>query len=207
MRGVCIFILSCIVFSCMNLTEPVEFGVELDYFPIGFVDHFPSEVPIIYFTSVSENITYSHPYVWLKTEYSDAEIRQLTSKLDSIAVAIYSNDTCLLTIDKHIEYSNWRKYNKTSKSSKYILEEQDSCYENKIPIPKFYVSGWYDDTTKPTGLSNYKYYVLAGERGQFLELDKLPNAMYSPKNWPHGISRGVAINEDSGETIYWADIW
>ena len=50
-------------------------------------------------------------------------------------------------------------------------------------------------------------YVLESEKGIFMIPEKLPNGVYTPKGWEHGYSKGVAINNETGAVIYWADIW
>jgi hypothetical protein len=190
-----------------NRNIELEFPDEINYFDREFVSFFPKEIPESYSKIiVSKDRNYSHPFVWLKIRKSKEELSMLVSELKSTALDIYSTeDTCLLVIDKHLDRTNWFKIGKIEKKNLDFVYNE--CCLDKLPVPNFYEDGWEETDKGLTGLVGYDMYVIDAQPGVFMDSTKLPNGKFTPQGWKHGFSKGVAINEEEGKIIYWADIW
>lgn len=131
----------------------------------------------------------------------------LTS-LNQHNVAKYdSGDSCLLVVDRHLNATNWWKFDKKAFRYKQFEYRVKQCYDRKLPVPNFYREEFRETDNNSTGLLEYTLYVLDAQVGLFMKSDKLPNPIYTPPGWPHGYSKGVALNHSTKEVIYWADIW
>lgn len=181
----------------------------LAYFPKDFTSHFPNEVPYSFSQHVvSQNLSNSHPYVWLKYNLGRNEMDSILTKLKDDAIAIYqSDDPCLLVIDKHLNKENWRNFDKTVRKPKVVAYNEKSCQQKKLPVPNFYEESWEEDEGNLTGIVGYEMFVLSAKSGVFMDSTKLPNGLYTPEGWKHGVSKGVAVNRGSETIIFWADIW
>jgi len=132
----------------------------------------------------------------------------IQNAVEQKAIGSYSSeDSCLVVVDKHLNEDNWFKIKKDVRNPKPISYEDKECHEGKLPVPNFYGEWWSETEETLTKLKGYQLYVLEAESGKFMDEEKLPNGMYTPKGWEHGYSKGVAINKETGTVIFWADIW
>ncbi|MBN3584562.1 hypothetical protein JYB64_19380 [Algoriphagus aestuarii] len=208
MKNTCIVLLSFMLLSCGRKID-LKFPKEIDYFNESFVNFFPEKVPLSYSKLiVSQDITHSHPYVWLKFYEGKEEISKLTLELEKNAIATYvSEDTCILSIDKHLNSQNWFRFDKNSRTKTEKDFSFNPCSKSNFPVPNFFEEGWGSSDNGLIGLEGYILYVIDAKSGLFMDSTKLPNGRYTPEGWKHGYSKGVAINSKLGVVIYWADIW
>ena len=203
-------LISLLVFGCLNMKKELKFEPEMiSYFDPSFIDHFPDEVPLAYHqTSVSHDISHSHPHVRLKYFAQDSEYDSIKEYLSEISLAIYnSDDTCLIVLDQHLNEDNWYNFEKTSRVPKKIPYPNKDCLEGKLPVPKIYETDWRDSENTSTGLNGYKLYVIEAKSGLYLEKEKLPNGLYTPTGWEHGISKGIALKEEDNSILFWTEVW
>ncbi|MBB6611742.1 hypothetical protein H7F15_11890 [Pontibacter sp. Tf4] len=201
--------------SCSSQNKRIEeanaeYRRDIEKFGAGFVTHFPKKLYTSDFTTlVSENITESHPKVWLKYSPSQEHIDSLVAKLSIEAKAIYeSNDSCLLIIDKHLTEDNWIDYDKASQYLPNLYGNERECTTSKLPVPKFWNEYFVERKASALGLApGYKLYIVDAQKGKFLSNDSIPNGKLTPSEWEHGFTKGVAINKQSGILIYWFDTW
>ncbi len=207
-KRIAIIFILLLLSSCNFDEKQLNFPKEITYFEDDFVSHFPSKVPIEYSQLVvSQNLSNSHPYVWLKYYINQSHLDSTLIALEREAIEIYSSeDSCLLVIDRHLNESNWIDVDKMARMPKIIKIANDPCFIGKLPVPNFYKSTWRETET-PTGLTDYTLFILDAKSGIFMDKNKLPNGLYTPEDWEHGYTKGVALNKSSGAIIYWADIW
>ncbi|WKK86787.1 hypothetical protein [Marivirga arenosa] len=204
-----LILLVLILNGCSFGERELIFGTAINYFHKDFISHFPKTVPIEFSLNViSQNTTNSHPHVWLKYYKSENELDLLKDSIENVAVAKYqTSDSCLLVIDKHLNKSNWYKIDKSKRIPKKIDYNDKPCHHNKYPVPNFYSTDWSETNSNPTRLKGYDLYVLEAKPGIYMDSTKLPNGLYTPKDWKHGYSKGIAINDETSAIIFWADIW
>jgi hypothetical protein len=197
-----------IIISC-NSERSLNFGEKINYFGVELINHFPDKIRhkgSVH--AISQDITTSHPYVWLKYFPESKKLDSIQNSVKSTAIAVYdSEDNCLIVIDKHLTADNWYIYDKKIRNPKKIEYNEQDCNGEKYPVPNFYEEWIYETNKTLTKLEGYKLYVLEASKGLHMNPEKLPNGLYTPKGWEHGYSKGVAINRDKGSVIYWADIW
>ncbi|MCH7403892.1 hypothetical protein ACFOUP_08785 [Belliella kenyensis] len=208
MKKIRYIIIVLILLSCSSERE-LNFEEEIDYFEEGFIDHFPKKIKFLgSLHSISQNISNSHPHVWLKFFPDKGKLDSVENAVKLKAIGKYfSEDTCLVVIDKHLNSKNWYKIDKTQRYPKKIEYGDHDCHKEKYPVPNFFDDWWMDTDQNMTKLKGYTMYVLEAKKGVYMNPKKLPNGLYTPSGWEHGISKGVAINKEKGAVIYWADIW
>jgi hypothetical protein len=208
MKGLMSILILLIISSC-NDKRSLNFGEDINYFDDGFIDHFPKKIRYRNsYQAISQNISISHPYVWLKYYPDQTELDSIKNSAKAISIAVYdSEDICLVVIDKHLTSQNWIKYDKKIRNPKKLEVRELNCQEGKYPVPNFFKEWICETNLTLTKLEGYKMYVLESEKGIYMNPEKLPNGVYTPKGWEHGYSKGVAINNETGAVIYWADIW
>ncbi|MFD2033699.1 hypothetical protein ACFSKL_02795 [Belliella marina] len=189
--------------------KEVKFEEGLNYFDDTFIDHFPVKIKHIgSVQAVSQNISNAHPHVWLKYYPGKIRLDSIESSAELRAIGKYSSDdTCLIVIDKHLTSKNWYKIDKKIRNPKLIEYGDLDCHKGKFPVPNFYGEWWAETEKTLTKLEGYTMYVLEAKKGIHMDPKKLPNGLYTPLGWEHGISKGIAINKKTGAVIYWADIW
>ena len=188
----------------------MEFQKGIKTFDSKFTDHFPREIRSNKSSySISEDISYSHPGIWLKINMDDDSLHNMVDYLTQNAIAKYSPfDTCLLIIDQHLTEKNQLNYNKENEPGRIVAIRDKPCQRNKYPIPNFWRGIFKETNETSVGLEkDYTLFVLESEKGMFMDKDKLPNGKYTPKGWEHGYSKGIAININTETIIYWFDIW
>ncbi len=208
MRISTIIIISIIITSCDLRYQRIEYPDGIEYFNPEFYSHFPIQVPTAYSKiKVSLNTYKSHPFIWLLYYDSQSHIDSLEIKLDASYSSFNSDDSCLLVIDKHLNPDNWRSFDKHARVPRKYNYLLPNCSKLSPPIPKFYEESWYETNNTLVGLDGWVLYVLDSKPGIFMEEDKLPNGLFTPLNWEHGYSKGIALNTEKNAVIYWADIW
>tara|TARA_Y100001949_G_C15943886_1_gene311474 strand:- start:549 stop:1187 length:639 start_codon:yes stop_codon:yes gene_type:complete len=204
----CFVLCSIAFFSCEQKYKNLEFPEEIDYFKPELYSHFPKRIPTLYSQLVvSQDLSGAHPHIWLL--YYD-----VSERLDSIqhnllrnTSRFHSNDSCLLVIDQHLNPTNKVKFDKMARVPRKYKYRLPNCNKLSPPIPKFYSENWYQNDNSKIGLDGWNLYVIESDSGIFMNEDKLPNGLYTPPNWKHGYSKGIAVNEKDNAIIYWADIW
>ncbi|MCL6260754.1 hypothetical protein M3O96_16755 [Aquiflexum sp. TKW24L] len=97
MKGLMFIVVLIIISSCNN-KRSLNFGEEINYFDDGFIDHFPKKIRYRNsFQAVSQNISISHPYVWLKYHPDQTELDSIKNSAKALSIAVYnSEDSCLV---------------------------------------------------------------------------------------------------------------
>ncbi len=54
---------------------------------------------------------------------------------------------------------------------------------------------------------SYRLYVLGAKSGKYIHENLLMEEGHMPEEWEHGYSKGVAINKEKREAIYWIEVW
>lgn len=188
----------------------IEYQNELKLFDSKFTNHFPKEIESNNTSySTSHDISISHPGIWLKTIVDEDNFDTLLNYLQKKSIAKYSTvDTCLLIVDQHLTEKNHLDYDKNLRNSQTVDIPDKPCHKDKHPIPNFWRSFFHETNDTQVGLEKtYSLFVLESEKGMFMDVEKLPNGKYTPKDWEHGYTKGVAMDKDSRTVIYWFDIW
>ena len=77
--------------------------------------------------------------------------------------------------------------------------------KNKLPIPNFWPMKF--DSESITRLpEKFKIYIFEAKQ-KILNRDLMTHKDYMPDKWKHGYSKGVAINDETYEIIYWFVLW
>lgn len=182
----------------------------LKKFESTFVDHFPKDVNSVNSTlHVSEDISTSHPGIWLKTEIDRKYADTLLNFLKAKSIASYSpSDSCLLVVDSHLTEDNWLKYDKTERNGREVKIVNKDCHKEMFPVPKFWSGRRFETKDTKAGIENtYRLFVLDSKPGQFRNSDSLPNGKYTYQGWEHGYSKGIAVDREREQVIFWFDIW
>ncbi|MEQ9220299.1 MAG: hypothetical protein RLO17_19760 [Cyclobacteriaceae bacterium] len=209
MRTLSIFLLLLVLISCELQYKELQYPQEVDFFDSNFYQHFPTKVPSAYSQlTVSQNLSNSHPHIWLLYYDSDEHLDSLETALNSNFEAYLSEDTCLTVIEEHLNPNNLMDYDKSKYKPKIYKYKSINCHETSPPIPRFYSDSWFQTNSTKTGLNpGWKLYVIEADTGTFMKDEKLPNGFNTPNGFKHGISKGIALNRETNAIIYWADVW
>jgi hypothetical protein len=195
-------------YSDPGFTMAYEDG--LKNFESAFVDHFPKDFNSENSTlHLSDDINTSHPGIWLKTEIESSYADTLLNFLQAKSIASYSpSDSCLLVVDSHLTEDNWLTYDKTERNGREARIINKDCHKGVLPVPKFWTGGLFETKDTKVGIKNtYRLFVLDSKSGPFRNLDSLPNGKYTYQGWDHGYTKGIALDRDREQVIFWFDIW
>lgn len=195
--------------SCELRYKEIQYPKEVQYFDSSFYQHFPTRVPNAYSQlTVSQNLSNSHPHIWLLCYDSDEHLDSLDRALKSKYKSYLSEDSCLTVIEEHLNPKNWTEYDKSKYKPRIYEYRPPNCETGTPPMPKFYKDNWYQTNTTKIGLNpGWVLFVIEADSGIFMDRDKLPNGVNTPIEYEHGISKGIALNNEKNAIIYWADVW
>jgi len=194
------------VFSCeMNRYSPFYSNLLRSY-PREFVNHFPYKIYdgiVNYSTGTEFDVT----GLFLLQKDSSKSFYVLQDSLKKIAIANYSaQDTCLFVVNKFTNEQNLTKEKKVESEeiSKYFQKE---CLKEKLPIANFWGIYHENINTSPQLPKDFNIYVLDAKKGLYWDKKHISKGKYMPDFWKHGFSKGIALNENTHEIIYWFVLW
>jgi len=210
MKYIFVFILSVLftLISCYNYNDSYsQIDRALRNFDSDLVSHFPKRTTNILLSSsltvIADTNSKDKFGVWARVRYriSDrTDINSLINMYSSSAIKeCYHNDSCNLLLPSKALF-----YDSIGKSQ--VLPCSNS--EDIIPVPLF------EAELQDLNLENLKYlpknytlYVLGAKTGKYVHENLLMEEGHMPEGWEHGYTKGVAINKEKREAIYWIEIW
>jgi len=195
--------------SCYDYNDPYsQIEKSLSNFDSGLVSHFPRNRTKYVFQSssltvIADTNSKDRFGVWARVRYRISEridIDSLINMYSSSAIKeCYHNDSCNLLLPRKALF-----YNTIGESE--VLPCSNS--EAIIPVPLF------EAELQDLNLEDLKYlpesytlYVLGAKPGKYVHENLLMEEGYMPEGWEHGYTKGVAINKEKREAIYWIEIW
>jgi hypothetical protein len=171
-----------------------------------FINQFPNEIAypinsIISYRDVDHN---NVGFFLFEYEINKDEIIKIKLEIGSKYQASYNpKDSCLLIVNR-FNYIDSTNFIKTKKIDNALLNR--ACYKGKYPIPNFLeYKGSEGQTMKLS--ENYIIYVLEAKPEEYDDRYKMKINKQMPKEWEHGYSKGIALNEKDKEVIYWSIMW
>ena len=226
MRIFYLFVLLIMLLSACKEENPFQkrertYHKSLSFFRDSLVQHFPRKLGNAgYETTVlgaTDTIKYFFKIhrIYLYQKYSDQEYPEMHSRVDSLSKVVYdANDSTLLLVfdyqDK-VEIKGRMYYNEASPLKKELVGRNMRTGKS-LPVPLFgdeYNTGVAYTGATYNGLRDgFKLHVLDARAGCFLPGNKLSDSSEClPEKWKHGYSRGVALNDQTKEAVYWIMVW
>ena len=154
-------------------------------------------------------------YCFLKIPSSKEELILLIDSLNKSDYTKYSADEGPVFVP--LRFSDRFRFDKNFES-KYIdyYVSKDSIENKLLPIPNFKDQFEFGKRYKTiTGLpSSYLIYVLESNKIDNIEkneikfplIDDISRPLF-PSQWGHGYSKGISVDIDGNEIIYWSIFW
>ncbi len=219
-----LFVLLIVLFSACKNTSVQQsmrnsYHKSLSFFGDSLVKHFPKEFEHGgYSTTVLGSIDtiryfFKTHRMYFYTKYSDQEYPAIRSRVDSLTKAVYdANDSTLLLIFDYLDKveADGRVFDDTATPLEKELARRNKNTSKSLPIPLFSdeTGAIYTSITYSGFRDGFKLYVLGADSGFFLPSNKLSDSSVClPEKWEHGYSRGVALNDQTKEAIYWIMVW
>jgi hypothetical protein len=181
-----LFILVCC--SSPRKADIYKYAEARSSFSHEFSDHFPSNLAnleitgLYYITPENSDIT-NNPHLFLTCITDSIHIIELKQRIINSNLAKYSpDDTTLLIIGDTNNYQN---------------------IQSGVPVPCFKEIGF--DNCRLT--NDYLLYIYDSQPGKYLRSEQLTNNPNLPQEWRNGYTKGLAINSDKSEVIFWMSIW
>ena len=172
-------------------------------FPEELISHFPENIGENYITH-TEIVSPEAGIVRLDLTVKFDPADKIKELLDS-AVAVYrSEDTCLLVANR---FAKREKYGFVDPEDVDTAKISRFCYEDKYPVPDFWQSDHYSDSTECKLKKGFLLYVLDSKPGIYMPAKYLSSDPYLPEKWKHGYSKGIAVNYNDRILIYWVIVW
>ncbi len=198
-----------LLISCYDYNDPYsQIERSLNNFDSDLVSHFPKKRTKYAFqsaslTTIADTSSKRRFGVWARVRYriSDRiDIDSLINMYSSSAVKeCYHNDSCNLLLPRKALFDN-------TIGELEVLPCSNS--EDIIPVPLF------EAELQDLNLEDLKYlpksytlYVLDAKSGKYVHENLLMEEGHMPEKWKHGYSKGVAVNKEKREAIYWIEIW
>lgn len=205
MRSYLFCILCFICLSGCSQKDKTEFNNVYKKFNEQDVSHFPKND--INFHLISQDFSFPDSSlkinmgVWLIERYSvDGNVDSIINNIRVKSIKICNhNDSCNLILPLR-DLSNY-----TAKE----LHVFPCCDQrNIVPVPSFYEELFDLNIPNLSYLPDtYILYVLDIKPGKFICENLLLKEGCMPYDWVHGLSKGVAINKDNSDAIFWIEIW
>lgn len=225
MRNYCLLILIVVALNaCKNIgVQQIlrnDYHKSLSFFGDSLIKHFPREFGYgSYISTVlasTDTIKYFFKIheMYFETKYPDQEYLVTLARVDSLAKAVYdANDSTLLLVfdyrDK-VEIDGEVFDDKATPLEKKLANRNKSTSKS-LPVPLFReeLGPMYASITYSGFRNGFKLYVLDAASGLFLPSNKLSgsSSLCLPEEWSHGYSRGVALNNQTKEAVYWIVVW
>ena len=195
-----------------------EYHKSLLFFRDSLIQHFPRELgnagyktSVLGSTDTVKDFFNMHLlYLYRKYSYNesllqgylDQEYAEVHSRVDSLSQVVYdANDSTLLLVFHYLD---------KIKEKGYVYDffaRRNKNVSKSLPVPLF--GDDYNIRETYSGLRDgFKLYVLGAEAGCFLPKCKLGDSSAClPEKWKHGYSRGVALNDQTKEAVFWIIVW
>ena len=193
-----ILIITIFANSCVDINAYQEDMRKLrKNFPDSSFVHFPSTVNSTY------NLISRFPYGYSKSNRCGVLLifNQSIEKTEALKKATEEkyegfdlNDSCVAIVNGNFGKTGKQKFCKT-----YIKPLPD--IQKAIERCKFC------NNIDSINEADFKYYLVGAEQGVFIENKSFEKSINHTNAWKHGISKGIAINENNGTVIFWLEIW
>jgi hypothetical protein len=202
MKNLINLLLILLLTSCQHEPTKSRFSKQISNFDTIIINHFPSKLKGMYRTAIFNDTQNDITLIMLLNQYDESDYNKYKDSLTRIAKVKYNpKDSCLLVVNMFTNEKNYFNSFKT-KNKKYLKKE---CLNNKMPIPNFWAMNFNaQNVTKLP--EDFKIYVF-GASHKILDKKYISKNVYMPKNWKHGYSKGVAMNDKTHEIIYWFVLW
>ena len=224
MRFFYLFVLLMVLFSACKETSIQQnmrkrYHKSLSFFGDSLVKHFPREFEHGGYSTTVLSSTDTIRYffkthrMYFYTNYSNQEYPIIRSSVDSLAKAVYNtNDSTLLLVFDYLDKveADGRVFDDTATPLEKELAHRNKNTSKSLPVPLFSdeTGAIYTSITYSGFRDGFKLYVLDADYGFFLPRNKLSDSSVClPKKWKHGYSRGVALNDQTKEAVYWIVVW
>ena len=167
------------------------------------VSHFPEEIKDNYITH-TEIVSPEAGIVRLDLTVRYDSLESVQDILNK-AIAVYnSEDTCLLVANRFARKEDYGQVSPRDIDTSIINR---TCYEGKYPIPNFWQSDYYSDSTECKLDKGFLIYVLDAKPGIYNDERYLSHNPYLPEKWEHGFSKGISVDPHYKILIYWVIVW
>lgn len=202
-----IHILLFLLFSCKSSGNSEYYKQLISSYSPEFVGHFPGEIRKGR-VDLIENGEYDVTRLLLLIEEPESQVISIEDSLIKKALAQYSSsDTCLFVVNKFTTEKNYSQQNKATLKDidKYLNSE---CIHDKLPIANFWGLFKTSDVLSLSQLPDgFKIYVLDAKKGLYWDQSHRSSGKYMPDFWKHGFSKGIAINPERHQLVYWFVLW
>ena len=175
------------------------------YFPDTLLKHFPENIN----TQFQINTTYpvscnqnNRCGVTLLVNYDEDFLKRVEEDLTSISIVnLKYSDNCNLIVDA--------KHSKVD-CNNYLDTILRNCNIFSPPIPNFPKILNENKTlikTDSIDINKFQIYVLMAFPGVYIDKSNLSNGWCLPEEWKNGFSKGIALNTEDNQVIYWLEIW
>ncbi len=180
-------------------------------FEKSLIDHFPDELGFCqeYKIISDENVLKNNIGLLIYCyNVNERYMDSLNIYYANQSLVKYTNsDSCLLVVNRFENLETMNKGEKVYLDYETRKNQNKECFYNRLPIPKFlnYQNiNLNKDTNLPDG---FVYYVLEAKPQKISrKYDLIPNPQM-PTTWENGFSKGIAINKNKREVIFWGIMW
>jgi hypothetical protein len=197
-----------------------NYQMNIDYYPDFLINHFPKKTfgnrGILSFNRAAHDklpTAYLPNILISKFKYDDSEYKKIKNEFVNKSITKFdSNSENLIILFRYFELekdSNIKLDIMPIKLKKQ-LAENNIQYGKSYPIPFF--RNYDTDVLKKAnyGLSKDDVIlVLESKSGKYMPDKFLSDKSHYllPKEWKHGYSKGVALNDKKNRIIYWMILW
>jgi len=184
---------SIIFFGCSTTNDGI---------PKSFKNHFPKkgQVTILFEGKSCYDKDIKHEGAWHIIIVQDEEgllNRKLDTLIETSISKVSYNDSCVIKVPNRFEGD----YNVNSTLIKHY--ELNNCifisdFSGIIDFMEYDIDSFTRD---------FMFYIIENKPGQYLEKERLLLDSGIPEPWSNGLSRGIAINDQTEEIIFWVEIW
>ena len=180
-----------------------EYHERKDFFKKEFVNHFPEKLHSNYITFTDCESPEGGPLT-LRLINKINEEQSITKLIEKAMVHYAADDSCLLIVNRFATKDRFYKIVLSAKEKDIVNK---NCYNDKVPIPNFWDSKIFSNTTDTRLPADFIIYVLDYKAGKFASNNLLTDGGFMPKKWKNGYSKGLAVSEKQKIIIYWIEIW
>lgn len=200
-----IFFLSCDRYVGRYDSFKIDLDTAKSHFPKELIEHFPDRMtlPAGYiqgFESDENNVS-----LILEQEYEDNILDTIQDYFQYRALAVYpADESCLFVVNRFAHNSSkgvmYNRYNSE-------MERPASCSDDYLPVPNFWEKTKATLTTPSRLPKDFTIYVLEANKATIGKELNSRWERWMPDDWKNGYSKGIAINKNSKEVLYWTIMW
>ncbi|NPA43650.1 MAG: hypothetical protein GXO27_06465 [Chlorobi bacterium] len=185
-----------------NEEIPASIHDKLSNFPSKVRNHFKNLSNNYYYLPVFNDYAHDVTNILVAYRLDSLDYHEIKDSIEKISLAKYhASDSCVLVVNMYSNENNYFSSYKT-KDTGYLKKK---CLKNKLPIPNFWAMD-YKTQNLPRLPEEFNIYVFEAS-DKPLGKKYISKNVYMPDYWQHGYSRGVALNDKTGEIIYWFVLW